>query len=143
MDGRLFPDADVPAADARGKAALSVLIVDDHAALRSGLARMLRSHAALPLLAVLEAASSTEALQVLRERRPDLVLLDVDLAGEDGLALLPLPGAVVVVLTSHAQDPDVRVRAQAGGAAAVLSKALPGAVLNSTIVSLMALADRS
>jgi two-component system, NarL family, nitrate/nitrite response regulator NarL len=56
-------------------------------------------------------------------RQPRLVLLDVDLAGEDGLALLPelTPHAQVIVLTSQLTE-QVRQRATRLGARATLSK---------------------
>lgn len=87
---------------------LSVLVVDDEplarARLRSLLAEARDPHAEV----VAEAATATQALAWLRERNCELVLLDVQMPGLDGLALaqqlraLPRPPLVVFV-TAHAR----------------------------------------
>lgn len=108
--------------------AVHVLIVDDQAAVRRGLARLLQG---LPGLVVLEAASVAEAHDQAHACTPDVVLLDVDLAGDDGLVLLPVlaPTSTVIVVSSHAGDPATRTRALALGAALVVDKAQPGRLL--------------
>jgi two-component system, NarL family, nitrate/nitrite response regulator NarL len=82
--------------------AVRVFIVDDHAMVREGL-RMLVERAK-DLAVCGEAANGAEALESIASARPDLVLLDLDLATEDGLTLLPrlaplLGDAKVLVLT--------------------------------------------
>ena len=63
----------------------TILLVDDHALVRAGVKRLL---ATLPQAEVLEAADGREALALLRQKRPDLVILDLNLPGLGGLELL-------------------------------------------------------
>lgn len=108
-----------------------VLVVDDQPSIRAGL-RLLIDSEQPRLRSVGAAGSGAEALALARRLQPELVLLDVELAGEDGLALIaPLQreaGCRVVVLTSMA-TPGVRTRALALGARACLSKTAPAAEL--------------
>lgn len=117
----------------------SLLIIDDQALVREGLSRLLRS-ATLPLGEVHAVATAAEALAYARATRPDIVLLDVDLGGEDGLALLPLLGreTQVMVLTCLT-DSATRTRAFGLGASAFVSKHEPAAQM---LVEVRELADR-
>src|SRR3989442_1422627 len=64
---------------------IRVLIVDDHPMVREGLRSML----SVPEIAVVgDAATADEALQRAAEFRPDVVMLDVQLAADDGLTVL-------------------------------------------------------
>lgn len=119
--------------------ALAVLIVDDQAAVREGLTRLISS-LGRPFGDVHTAASTTEALQVLSRARPQLVVLDVDLAGEDGLALLPklTADAAVLVLSSHG-DAATIARACDGGARAFVHKQRPASDLVDALRRLAAL----
>jgi DNA-binding NarL/FixJ family response regulator len=99
-----------------------VLVVDDHPMVREGLRSMLDGEG---VEIVGEAASGTEALARVRELQPDVVLLDLELPDQDGLAVLKrvketAPGAAVLVVTMH-QDPGrVRLAVEAGAAGYVL-----------------------
>jgi two-component system, NarL family, invasion response regulator UvrY len=102
---------------------VKVLLVDDHAIVRSGLRRLL---AALPGVEISEAANGREALAVVRAERPALVMLDLNLPGLGGLELLRRiiaehPEARVVVLSMHAEA-LYAARALRAGAAGYLSK---------------------
>jgi signal transduction histidine kinase/DNA-binding response OmpR family regulator len=87
-DGWLVGDADRVVAEAGRQIAAPrrrvVLLVEDDPAARMGLARGLRRAG----YACLEAASGELALELARERAPDLVLADIQLPGKDGLAML-------------------------------------------------------
>ena len=117
-------------------APVGVLVVDDQLAVREGLARLIAC-APMPLRFVRAVATGAEALMALAALRPDVIVLDVDLAGEDGLALLPqmVGKASVLVLTSHG---DAATRARAGrlGAHAFIEKHQPAADLLGSIVRL-------
>lgn len=66
---------------------MDVLIVDDSAAIRKILQRVLRQ-ANVPLGAVHEAGDGAEALAALKSRKVDLILSDINMPNMDGLELL-------------------------------------------------------
>lgn len=104
-------------------AKVPVLLVDDHAIWRGGVRSMLE---ATEFVVVGEAGSGKEALEVAERTRPRLVLLDIRMAGGDGLdALVALkqrfPRMAVVMLTTY-ENPTFMARAVAGGAAGYLLK---------------------
>lgn len=102
---------------------VDVMLVDDHAIWRGGVRSMLEG---TEFCVVGEAASGKEALEVARQVRPHLTLLDIRMAGGDGLdALVALkreyPQMAVVMLTTY-DNPTFMARAVAGGAAGYLLK---------------------
>ncbi len=130
-----MPISPVPAASGRPLPPLTVLVVDDQAAVRDGVARLIGC-APLSLREVCTAATPDHALRLAAWLQPDLVLLDVDLAGEDGLALIPqLAPAAVLVLSCHG-DPATRARALRLGAGAFIEKHQPAAELLAAVVAL-------
>src|ERR687898_1624488 len=103
-----------------------VLIVDDHPLTRDALATLLEGSG---FDVVGEAEDGAQAAEVARDRRPDLVLLDLSMPGTDGLAALPAvreaaPSAEVVVLTASGTE-DNLLAAIRGGAAGYLLKTEP------------------
>jgi DNA-binding NarL/FixJ family response regulator len=110
-------------------APIGVLVVDDQFAVREGVARLITC-SATPLLYVSTAANGTEALSAAARLLPNVVVLDADLDGEDGLALIPQLAltAGVLVLTSHG-DAGTRARASDLGASAFIEKHQPAADL--------------
>ena len=111
---------------------LCVLVVDDQAAVREGLARLIGGAPHGPRV-VHTAANASQAIELALRFAPQVVVLDVDLDGVDGLALLPhfTSRARVLVLTSHAGT-ATRARANALGASAFVEKGEPAAVLLNT-----------
>jgi CheY-like chemotaxis protein len=86
---------------------MRILLVDDHAIVRSGLRNLLASVADTQIF---EAATGQEAQLRLRQDRPDLVLLDLNLPGIGGLELLRQllqedKEVRILVLSMHA-EPD-------------------------------------
>ena len=63
-----------------------VLIVDDHPIVRQGIAQLIDAEADLSVCG--EAASVTEARAVLRQSKPDVVIVDLSLRNSDGLELI-------------------------------------------------------
>ena len=91
----------------------TILVIDDDEAIGNLEEEVLRRAG----YAVLRAYSGTEALLVLRERRPDLALLDLMLPGLSGEELLPrLEGIPVIVVSAKAAVQD-KVDLLLGGAA--------------------------
>ncbi len=102
---------------------ISVVLVDDHAIWRGGVRSMLED---TEFAVIGEASSGKEALDVVRTQQPQLVLLDIRMAGGDGLDALQAikqahPRIAVVMLTTY-DNPTYMARAVAGGAAGYLLK---------------------
>ncbi|NDY42949.1 response regulator transcription factor [Dissulfurirhabdus thermomarina] len=103
---------------------LTVAIVDDHAILRAGLRLLLE--AAPDMEVVGEAGEAGEALSMIRDARPDVVLLDISLPGTSGLELVSRirslsPDSRILILTMH-EDTRYLERALEEGAAGFLLK---------------------
>lgn len=119
-------ESGVTAADAADTVdAVTVVLADDHAIWRGGVRSMLED---TEFQVIGEASSGKEALEVAREKRPQLLLLDIRMAGGDGLDALQaikrdLPQTAVVMLTTY-DNPTYMARAVAGGAAGYLLKGI-------------------
>jgi two-component system response regulator DevR len=104
---------------------MRVMLVDDHALVRSAVRQALT---APDITVVGEAATADEALLLAPQLRPDLLLLDINLPGSDGLRLLRelgprLPDTRIVMLTVSASKRDL-IEAMRNGAAGYLTKDL-------------------
>ncbi len=102
-----------------------VLLVDDHTIWRGGVKSMLDE---TEFQVVGEASSGREALEIARQAQPQMVLLDIRMAGGDGLDALhnlknELPQTVVVMLTTY-DNPTYMARALSNGAAGYLLKGI-------------------
>lgn len=102
---------------------MRVLLVDDHPLFREGLISLLRTH---NVDVVGEASSGTEALDLTRRFRPDVVLMDLDMPDVGGLEATRLikaemPDVKVVILTVSEADEDL-FEAIRGGAHGYLVK---------------------
>ena len=105
-------------------APIRILLVDDHLAIRAGVAAMLGLYAEFEIIA--KAANGTEALLLHDLHQPDLTLMDVRLPGMDGIQALcairaTQPQARVIMLSSEALQADV-FRAMEAGACGYLIK---------------------
>jgi two-component system invasion response regulator UvrY len=103
---------------------VKILLVDDHAIVRSGLRRLFAAE--LPGVRISEAATGREALALARAEQLAVIVLDLNLPGLGGLELLRRivsenPGARVMVLSMHAET-LYATRALRAGAAGYLSK---------------------
>ncbi|GHA11771.1 DNA-binding response regulator [Streptomyces tauricus] len=109
---------------------IRLLIADDEDLLRSALVALLGLEQDLTVVA--EAATSTDAVRLAREHRPDIAVLDLEMPPTDGLraaeeirAALPTQ---IVLVTLHAR-PAVLRRALAAGVRGFLPKTTSAAVL--------------
>jgi DNA-binding NarL/FixJ family response regulator len=114
-----------------GAAAKRVMLVEDHEHVLWGLRKLI--HGERPRMAVCAVARTvTQAQAALREHAPDVVVLDLFLAGENALERLPAAleasGAAWIVLTD-ARDAVLHRRAYQCGALAVVLKDEPAEVL--------------
>ena len=101
-----------------------ILLADDHALMRAGIRSLLEECAGLEVVG--EAADGYEALQLMRELRPDVALVDISMPGLNGLetaarAQKESPRTRVLLLSMHKDEEYVR-RALLSGAAGYLLK---------------------
>lgn len=96
---------------------LKLLLVDDHAVVRSGLANMLSARPAFVVVA--DVGGGEEAIRAFGEHSPDVVILDVMMPGMGGIECLRRlksldPGVRVLMLTSSEAGGDARSAMEAG-----------------------------
>jgi len=103
---------------------IDIVIADDHRLLLEGLAQALDSLPDIRVLAT--AADGNELVALLEEKRPDVMLVDIEMPNLGGIAALrTIPDAPpAIVVTMHTAD-EQRRRAAAAGAAGFLSKSTP------------------
>lgn len=103
--------------------ALAVLIVDDHPIFRKGLRALLASHPELRLAG--EATSGPEAVRLAADLRPDLILMDLQMPGGDGVSAIrqiiaSRPESRILVVTMFDDDESVFAAMRAGARGYVL-----------------------
>jgi two-component system NarL family response regulator len=115
---------------------IRILVVDDHPIVRSGLIATLGAEPDMEVVA--SAATKLVALQLYREHRPDITLMDLGLdRGTGGLDVIQeicrdFPQAKIIVFSALRGDEDV-YRALSAGATTFLSKETPDEELVSAI----------
>jgi DNA-binding NarL/FixJ family response regulator len=110
---------------------IRVVIVDDHAVLRAGLEQLLGGEPDLDVVG--RAADGAEAVALVRELRPDVVLMDLQMPGVDGVAatreIVGEELADVLVLTSYSDAERIVGALDAGALGYLLKDAEPDEVL--------------
>jgi len=106
------------------KKRIRILIADDHSVVREGLVSLVKRKS--DMVVVAEASNGREAVQLWKEHRPDVTLLDLRMPELDGVGAIKEirqldENAHVVVLTTYDGDEDI-YRAIKGGAKAYLLK---------------------
>ncbi|HSH92641.1 MAG TPA: response regulator transcription factor [Roseimicrobium sp.] len=106
---------------------IRLLVVDDHFVVRSGLVASLSMEPDLEVVA--EADGGDAVLDAFRQKRPDVVLMDVRLPGKSGVELTAelmreFPSAQVLMFTTYDGDEDI-YRALQAGARSYLLKSSP------------------
>lgn len=115
----LLSEAVRPAAAARS----TVMLVDDHALLRTGVANIINQEADLQVIA--EASNGLEAIEAYERYRPDVTLLDLRMPVMEGVEAVRQirardPQARVIVLTTYDTDHEISRALKAGAKAYVL-----------------------
>jgi DNA-binding NarL/FixJ family response regulator len=111
---------------------IRVVLVDDHAVIRAGLAQLLAGTDDISVVGM--AANGAEALAVVREIRPDVVLMDLQMPEVDGVAATRMImaedlGVDVLVLTSFSDGERIVAALDAGAVGYLLKDADPDDVL--------------
>jgi len=103
---------------------ITIMIVDDHVVIRSGLRMLIEQNEQMRVIAM--AGNQAEALERAASNTPDVIILDLLLGDEDALDFLPelcqtSPKSRVLVLTG-VQNPDAHRRAIRRGAMGIVLK---------------------
>lgn len=103
---------------------IKVLVADDHPVVREGLKRVIEKDSGM--LVAAEAGTSQEVLDRLAAKRPDVVLLDINMPGRGGLEILQqikthYPSLPVLVISMYPED-QYATRVLRAGAAGYLTK---------------------
>ena len=105
---------------------ISVLLVDDHSLVRRGFRRMLEDEPDMNVVG--EASSGSEAQELARQLKPQVILMDCALPGENGITaarniLRMLPETAVLMLSMHSEETLVRQALEAGARGYILKNA--------------------
>ena len=112
---------------------IRVLVVDDHPVLRSGLEQLVSGADDMEVVGT--AADGAAALEQVRETGPDVVLMDLQMPGVDGVSatrsiLAETTGSQVLVLTSFSDGERIVAALDAGAVGYLLKDADPDDVLD-------------
>lgn len=96
---------------------ISVLVVDDHELVRTGICRMLEDHDEIKVIG--QAESGEDAIQLTRQYQPDVVLLDVNMPGIGGVEttrriLQSVPNTHILAVSGLAEEPYPSLLLKAG-----------------------------
>ena len=96
---------------------ITVLVVDDHELVRTGICRMLEDHADVEVIG--QAESGEEAIAIVRQQHPQVVLLDVNMPGIGGVEttrrlLQTAPETKVIAVSGLAEEPYPSLLLKAG-----------------------------
>jgi DNA-binding NarL/FixJ family response regulator len=105
---------------------IRVVLADDHAVVRKGIREFLEIGGAITVTA--EASDGLEALRLIREHRPDVAVLDIQMPGQSGIEVTRAVRAErlpvgILILTAFDDEPYVRAVLQAGANGYVLKTA--------------------
>jgi len=105
---------------------IRIVLVDDHAVLRAGLTALLNAETDMAVVG--EAGDGAISLQVVADRQPDVVLLDINMPNMSGLEALGelrkvAPTSRVLILTMHDDQTYLRQALSQGAAGYVLKQA--------------------
>jgi len=108
----------------KGDRMIKVLLADDHSIVRAGLRRIIEESDDIEVIA--EADDGKAAIQLAREKSPDVAVVDISMPGLDGLEVVSqlkiyLPNLPIIILTMHEEEQYV-VRAIEAGAMGYVTK---------------------
>ena len=106
---------------------ITVILVDDHSLVRKGFRRMLEDDPEIKVVG--EAGSGVEAIQLARELKPQVIVMDFAMPGLNGVQatmeiLKHLPETAILILSMYSEDNYVRNALDAGARGYVLKNAM-------------------
>jgi DNA-binding NarL/FixJ family response regulator len=112
---------------------IRVVLVDDHALVRRGLEQLLQANDDIEVVG--SASDGAEALTIVSEQQPDVVLMDLQMPNVDGVSatrdiLAALPDTRVVVLTSFSDSERIIAALDVGAVGYLLKDTEPDALLS-------------
>ena len=136
LGGRARPTAGRAASSRK----IRVLLADDHAILRQGLAGLLQGHAGIELVG--QARDGQQVVELALEIRPDVILMDITMPGLNGIEATrritaELPEVCVIGLSMHEGEDMAKAMCEAG-AVAYLNKGEAADTLIATIIGQVA-----
>jgi DNA-binding NarL/FixJ family response regulator len=125
-----------PTADQAATQIVRVLIADDQALFRAGLARLLEADPRVRVVG--QAADGVEAVKQVGALKPEVVLMDIKMPNVDGVEatrriVAQYPGVKVLVLTTFDADSHVIQALRAGASGYLLKDSQPAAVVSSIL----------
>ncbi len=113
---------------------IKIMIVDDHAMVRKGMKAFLSEFD--DILVVGEAADGWKAVELIKQLKPDVVLLDLFMPGMEGIETIQRliatqPNLRIVVLTAYAKEDKIIEAIKAGALGYVLKDAQPEELIES------------
>ena len=111
---------------------IEVLIVDDHPLLRQGLSTLLELEGGITVVG--QASNGPEALRLAEELQPDVILLDINMPGMNGIEVAKIarerhPEIGILVLTIHDDETYVNEMIRSGAKGYLLKDAEPRQVV--------------
>jgi len=105
---------------------IRVILADDHALVRAGIHSLLESLDGIDVIA--EASDGREAIELIQQHQPDVVLMDISMSGLNGLeaaayVVKEFPGVKVIMLSMHANEEYVLQALRAGASGYLLKNA--------------------
>lgn len=102
-----------------------ILLVDDHEVVRLGLKSLLERHPQFEVVG--EASSAREAMEIINDTHPDVVVMDIRLPGTSGIEACEeitgrFPETKVIMLTSYAEDEMLFSAIRAGASGYILKQ---------------------
>jgi two-component system response regulator NreC len=112
---------------------VDIILADDHGVLRAGLRALLNAEEDLKVIG--EAASGDDALRLVPELQPDIVLLDLNMPGPGGIEVTRklrdlVPETRVLVLTVHEDEGLLREAIDAGASGYIIKRAVESELIN-------------
>ena len=112
---------------------IRVLLADDHSIVRDGLRRIVDDSEEMTVVA--EAADGKGAIAQVRDRQPDVAVIDISMPGLDGLEVTSrlhneFPRLPIIILTMHEEEQYVIRALEAGAMGYITKKSAPEQLVN-------------